>query len=68
MVRNIKEINKKDSFEKDLGWNTRFNTAEKSPLIKNQQTEIPTVIKPTNLRQASSKLKIKTESNIYIYK
>lgn len=66
MVRNIKEINKKDSFERELGWNNRFGTSEKSSLMKNYQTEIPTVIKPTNLRHASSKVKIKTESTFFI--
>ena len=67
MFRNIKDIRKKD-FEKENGWNNRFTTndhTQQSLSINGPSIvgESPTYLRPKNLRQSSSKSKIKTEGH-----
>lgn len=54
MVRNIKDIQKRDVV-REAGWNNRFTIKEKSIIAPTQSSSI---LKPKNLRKSSSKPKV----------
>jgi hypothetical protein len=63
VMMNIKEKRKDNEFDKENGWNNRFNAYDRSPIGKIRNFNH--IGKNFEDRQSSSKLKIKTDGKIF---